>query len=67
MVMIVNLRPATVAALNTCIQEIGERYDDSQQQEILDIVADVLGQFPPKPDSPADGGAEPMQSIEGSV
>ncbi|EFY90328.1 Calcitonin peptide-receptor component protein [Metarhizium acridum CQMa 102] len=45
MVMILNLRPASIAALNTIIEDMPERYSDEQQEEIVGIVADVLGQF----------------------
>ncbi|EFZ01385.1 hypothetical protein MHUMG1_02413 [Metarhizium humberi] len=45
MVMILNLRPASIAALNTVIEDMTERYSDEQQEEMVGIVADVLGQF----------------------
>ncbi|TWU79015.1 hypothetical protein ED733_008385 [Metarhizium rileyi] len=44
-VMILNLRPASIAALNTIIEDMPERYSDGQQEEMVDIVADILGQF----------------------
>ncbi|KAL7787779.1 RNA polymerase Rpb4 domain-containing protein [Trichoderma ceciliae] len=44
-VMILNLRPASVAALNTVIEEMGERFSDEQQEEIVAIIFQVLGQF----------------------
>ncbi|KAL6854131.1 RNA polymerase Rpb4 domain-containing protein [Trichoderma novae-zelandiae] len=44
-VMILNLRPATVAALNTVIEEMGERFSDEQQEEMVAIISEVLGQF----------------------
>ncbi|KAL7810973.1 RNA polymerase Rpb4 domain-containing protein [Trichoderma aethiopicum] len=45
-VMILNLRPASVAALNTVIEEMAERFSDEQQEEMVAIISDVLGQFP---------------------
>jgi hypothetical protein len=44
-VMILNLRPASIAALNTIIEDMPERYSDEQQEEMVNIVAEVLGQF----------------------
>ncbi|KAF7542536.1 hypothetical protein G7046_g10155 [Stylonectria norvegica] len=53
--MILNLRPASVAALNTVIEDMGERFDDDQQEAIVTAIADVLGQFP-APVEPAEDG-----------
>lgn len=44
-VMILNLRPASVAALNTVIEEMAERFSDEQQEEMVAIISEVLGQF----------------------
>lgn len=44
-VMILNLRPASVAALNTVIEEMSERFSDEQQEEMVNIILAVLGQF----------------------
>lgn len=44
--MILNLRPASVAALNTVIEEMPERFDENQQEEMVNIIAEVLGSFP---------------------
>lgn len=43
--MILNLRPASVAALNTVIEEMAERFNDEQQEEMVNIILEVLGQF----------------------
>lgn len=45
MLMVLNLRPASIAALNTIIEDMPERYSDEQQEEMVAIVAEVLGQF----------------------
>ncbi|GKT46961.1 DNA-directed RNA polymerase III subunit rpc9 [Colletotrichum spaethianum] len=45
-IMILNLRPASVAALNTVIEEMSERFDENQQEEMVNIIAEVLGTFP---------------------
>lgn len=47
--MLLNLRPGTVAALNTVIEDMSERFDEEQQEQIVTIIAEVLGQFEPAP------------------
>lgn len=49
MIMILNLRPVSVPALSTVIEEIVERYTTDQQDEMVEIIAEVLGQFDPPP------------------
>lgn len=44
--MIVNLRPASVAALNTVIEDMTDRFDEEQQEAIVTAIAEVLGTFP---------------------
>jgi hypothetical protein len=44
--MILNLRPATTAALNTVLEDMTDRYTDEQQEEMVAIIAEVLGEFP---------------------
>lgn len=46
LVMILNLRPASVAALNTIIEDMTDRFNDVKQEEIVNIIAEVLGSFP---------------------
>ncbi len=66
LLMIFNLRPASSAALNACIAEYEERFYEEQGQELIDIIAEVLGQFPStSDDAPAEGDA--MQSVESSA
>jgi len=57
--MLLNLRPASAATLNPCIEELEERFDEDKQQQILDIIADVLGEFPPREDPQDDGARIP--------
>lgn len=60
-VMILNLRPASVAALNTVIEEMSERFSDEQQEEMVNIILEVLGQFEaaqPDANGNADEAAE---------
>ncbi|KAL6906653.1 RNA polymerase Rpb4 domain-containing protein [Trichoderma evansii] len=60
-VMILNLRPASVAALNTVIEEMAERFSDEQQEEMVNIILEVLGQFEasdPNANGNADDAAE---------
>ncbi|KAF4125851.1 RNA polymerase Rpb4 [Geosmithia morbida] len=49
-VMVLNLRPASVAALNTVVEDMAERFTEEQQEELVAIVASLLGQFPPPPE-----------------
>lgn len=59
--MILNLRPASVAALNTVIEEMSERFSDEQQEEMVNIILEVLGQFEaaqPDANGNADEAAE---------
>ncbi|KAK3196886.1 hypothetical protein K4F52_000230 [Lecanicillium sp. MT-2017a] len=44
-VMILNLRPATTPALNTVLEDMADRYTDEQQEEMVAIIAEVLGEF----------------------
>lgn len=58
-VMILNLRPASIAALNTIIEDMPERYSDEQQEEMVNIVAEILGQFEvAEADDNGDGGED---------
>ncbi|KAI0602426.1 RNA polymerase III, subunit C17 [Biscogniauxia sp. FL1348] len=61
--MIVNMRPTSVANLNAVLEDMEERFGDDQQQEIVDIVIEILGQFPPPAEEDDQGDA--MQTTEG--
>ncbi|UNI19844.1 hypothetical protein JDV02_005991 [Purpureocillium takamizusanense] len=56
-VMILNLRPASVIGLNTVVEEMSERFTEDQQQEMVDIIADVLGKFEAAEHNRGAGGA----------
>ncbi|KAM0429017.1 hypothetical protein ACHAPT_006821 [Fusarium lateritium] len=45
-VMILNVRPASVVALNIVIEEMTERFTEEEQEAIVAIIAEVLGAFP---------------------
>lgn len=57
LVMLFNLRPASVPALNTIIEDMGDRFEEHQPEEMLEIIAEVLGSFP-VPDEEAQNGAD---------
>lgn len=57
-VMILNLRPATTAALNTVLEDMTDRYTDEQQEEMVAIIAEVLGEFPHENGAEAGDEAE---------
>ncbi|KAJ6441788.1 RNA polymerase III, subunit C17 [Purpureocillium lavendulum] len=59
LVMILNLRPSSVIGLNTVVEDMSERFTEDQQQEMVDIIAEVLGQFETaEPDEGQDEAAE---------
>lgn len=45
--MIINLRPSSVVALNTVLEDMSDRYSEEQQEEMVQIILEVLGQFEP--------------------
>ncbi|KAI0545232.1 HRDC-like protein [Xylaria curta] len=45
-IMVVNLRPTTSAALNAVLEDMEGRFSEQQQEEIINIVVEVLGEFP---------------------
>lgn len=48
--MIMNLRPANAGNLNSIVEEMEDRFTDEQQEEIVAIIAEVLG----RPDGEAE-------------
>ncbi|KAI0393534.1 RNA polymerase Rpb4-domain-containing protein [Xylariaceae sp. FL0594] len=55
-IMLVNLRPNSTAALNAILEYMTERYSEQQQEEILAIITEVMGEFP----APEEGAEEDM-------
>lgn len=55
--MILNLRPASVPALNTIIEDMTERFTAEQQEELVNIIAEVLGYFDPPAEEAQNGDA----------
>lgn len=61
--MILNLRPSSIAVLSTVIEEMEDRFNDDEQAAILEVIADVLGR-----DESAEGAKdEAMDSVEGQA
>lgn len=49
-VMVLNLRPTSIAALNSVIEDMTDRLEEDQQLDVLAAVAEILGEFdPPAP------------------
>lgn len=48
--MILNIRPSSIAVLSTVVEDMEERFNDDEQQAILDAISEVLGH-----DEPAGG------------
>jgi hypothetical protein len=44
LLMILNLRPSSSAALNTMVEDMEERFTEDEQNRILEVIAEVLGQ-----------------------
>jgi hypothetical protein len=63
MVMLFNLRPSSVAALNTVIEDMSDRFQDEQQEEIVAIISEVLGQFGPS----SEAGREEEPDVDADV
>ncbi|KAI1826931.1 HRDC-like protein [Xylaria intraflava] len=59
-IMVINMRPTTTAALNAVLEDMGQRFTEQQQEEIINIVIEVLGEFPP----PTEGGEDAMEITE---
>jgi hypothetical protein len=56
--MILNLRPASIAELNTFVEDMADRFTPEQQEEIVGIVGEVLGYSEPPADQGDDGAAD---------
>lgn len=73
MIMALNLRPTTPAALSAIVEEMESRLDEDQRAAVVDIIVDVLGQFPPREEQPMqlddgddaagdDGAVQPVET-----
>ncbi|GAP88612.1 putative DNA-directed RNA polymerase III subunit rpc9 [Rosellinia necatrix] len=54
-IMVLNMRPTGSAALNTVLEDMETRFDAEQQEEIIRIIVEFLGEFPPAPEEEEDG------------
>lgn len=55
MIMIINQRPANGAQLDACVEDMFDRFTEDQQNEMLEIIAEVLGSPPPREEEPDEG------------
>jgi hypothetical protein len=62
--MILNLRPSSIAVLSTVIEDMEERFSDEEQATILEVIAEVLGRDESAGEA---GGEEAMESVEGGA
>lgn len=60
-IMVVNMRPTTIEALNAVIEDMVGRFSEEKQEEIINIIIDVLGQFPPHEE---EGDEDAMETTE---
>lgn len=58
MIMVLNIRPENGAVLSTCVDDLVTRFTEDQQNEILVIIEEVLGPFPPREVAEAEGEGE---------
>ena len=71
--MILNLRPVSVAGLNAVLEDMGDRFTDIEQEDMLAIIAQVLG-HPPTPatsrpvaNGPVANGSDGDVSMSGTT
>ncbi|KAK3387106.1 RNA polymerase Rpb4-domain-containing protein [Podospora didyma] len=65
LLQILNLRPASNAQLATAVEDLEERFTEDEQQQIVDIIAEVLGRDEPAVyEEDGEDGGEPMESVE---
>lgn len=61
-IMLMNLRPTNIPSLNTVLEEMETRYSEADQEDIVQGVMEILGQFPgPQGEG---GDADAMQMTE---
>ncbi|KAI0025249.1 RNA polymerase III, subunit C17 [Xylariomycetidae sp. FL0641] len=61
-IMIINMRPTSVANLNAVIEDMADRFDEDKQYEIIDHVVEVMGQFPQPEEE--EGAGDVMETTE---
>ncbi|KAJ1338478.1 DNA-directed RNA polymerase III subunit RPC9 [Microdochium nivale] len=62
-IMLVNLRPTNIPSLNTVLEDMESRYNEEQQEDIVQGVLEILGQFPAA-DGEGGDDADAMQTTE---
>jgi DNA-directed RNA polymerase subunit F len=66
-VMILNVRPPSASVLNAIIEDMYERFTEEQLEDIMNIIFEVLGQFPPaetNEDEVAEDAGEDVQMAD---
>ena len=53
-IMLFNHRPETIATLNTVVEDLEDRFPTEDQEALISIVVDVLGQSAPVEQAPED-------------
>jgi hypothetical protein len=65
--MILNLRPSSVAGLNTAIEDMESRFPENEQEKLLEIIGEVLGGGGEGAGARNGNGEDvTMQSVEGA-
>jgi hypothetical protein len=63
MIMMINLRPTSKANLNTVIEDLEDRFNEVEQEDIVNGVVEVLGKFEDADGPPLDDD-DVMESTE---
>ncbi|KAI1174535.1 HRDC-like protein [Nemania sp. FL0916] len=53
-IMVVNMRPSNTATLNAVLEDMENRFNEEQQEAIINIIIEVLGEFPPPAEEDED-------------
>ncbi|KAI1388935.1 HRDC-like protein [Hypoxylon trugodes] len=61
LIMLLNIRPTNVPVLNTVIEDMESRFSSDEQQQIIDITTEILGQFPEELEEDGQGDVEDGQ------
>jgi hypothetical protein len=64
MIMMINLRPTSKANLNTVIEDLEDRFNEVEQEDIVNGVVEVLGKFEEADGPVLEDEADVMESTE---
>lgn len=62
LLMILNVRPASIPELDVVVEEAESRFSNNQMEEMIDIIADILGKAPEEQENGEEGGEQAAAS-----